>query len=188
MMRARLRLSTNTDMAPLSAQDTPVRPAARYGSVKLVLKRLSRVVCVVLTAAALAAGPSGASFAADLPAQELTDWDISAWSVTSAAACAVVLTKAGYLGSAETDNAADLDRLTQGLALDALSKVDDPEVNQAAWATPVVNLRNDAYKMMQLECADLFKAAQARGLIPRIVLTAARAKAAAYMAANGLSP
>ena len=188
MMLAGLLLSTDTDMAPLFAQDTPVQPAARYGSVRIVVNRLSRVASVALMAAALAEGPSGASFAADLPAQELTDWDISAWSVTSAAACAVVLTKAGYLGSEVTDSTADLDRLAQGLALDALSKSDDPAVNQAAWATPVVNLRNDAYTMMQLECADLFKAAQARGLIPHSVLTAARAKATAYMAANGLSP
>ena len=153
-----------------------------------MLKRLSRVVCVALTVAALAAGPSGASFAADLPAQELTDWDISAWSPESAAACAVVLTKAGYLGSAEPDSAADQDRLSQGLALDALSKAADPELNRVAWATPVVNLRNDAYAMMQLECADMFKRAAAQGLIPRSMLTAARAKAAAYLTENGLSP
>ena len=128
------------------------------------------------------------SFAASLPASELTDWDISAWSVTSAAACAMVLTKAGYLGSAETNSAADLDHLAQGMALDALSKAADPEVNRVAWETPVVNLRNDAYAMMQLDCADLFKTATAGGLIPRSVLTEARTKAAAYMAANGMSP
>jgi hypothetical protein len=188
MMRAGQCLPSNTGIAPLRSQHSPVPSAAWQDRVRPLLSHLSRAVCLALTTAGLVAGPPGISFAASLPASELTDWDISAWSVTSVAACAVVLTKAGYLGNAETDKAADLNRLAQGMALDALSKATDPEVNRVAWETPVVNLRNDAYAMMQLECADLFKTAAAGGLIPRSVLTEARAKAAAYMAANGLSP
>ena len=188
VMQNRRRLCMNSGVVPRPAQAPPVQRAARHTADRPVLKGLSRVVCVALTVAALVAGSSGASFAADLPAQELTDWDISTWSDESVAACAVVLTKAGYLGSEAPDGAADLGRLTQGLALDALSKAADPELNRVAWATPVVNLRNDAHAMMQLDCADLFKGAAAQGLIPKGVLTAAHAKAAAYMTANGLSP
>jgi len=141
-----------------------------------------------LFAAALAAVPWGAAWAASLPASELTDWDVSSWSISSAAACGVLLTKAGYIGAEDPDGASDREILSRGLALDALSKAADPELNRAAWETPVVNLRNDAHAMMQLECSDLFKTAVARGLIPRAVLLSARAKAAAYQAANGLSP
>lgn len=141
-----------------------------------------------LFAAALSAIPWGAACAASLPASELTDWDISGWSTAGAAACGVVLTKAGYIGAEDPGSAADTDVLSQGMALDALSKAADPALNRAAWETPVVNLRNDAHAMMQLECGDLFRTAVARGLIPRAVLSAARAKAAAYLTANGLSP
>ena len=153
-----------------------------------VMIRHSRSILRALTAAAMAAGLSGASLANSLPASELTDWDVTVWSAKSAAACGVVLTKAGYLGSETPDSAADLDRLSQGLALDALSKAKDPDLNRAAWETPIVNLRNDAYAMMQLECADLFKSAAAQGLIPLGTLTTARDRAAAYQTANGLSP
>ena len=153
-----------------------------------VLSGFPRAVRVARCLAALAALSGGAAGAASLPASELTDWDITGWSVAGAAACGVVLTKAGYLGGEDPSGASDRESLTQGLALDALSKAADPEINRAAWETPVINLRNDAHLMMQLECADLFRIAAARGLIPRKVMTAARAKAAAYLAANGLSP
>ncbi len=153
-----------------------------------VLSRFHRAARVALSCAALAALSGEAAGAVSLPASELTDWDITGWSVAGAAACGVVLTKAGYLGDPEPSSAPQKDRLSQGLALDALSKAADPEMNRAAWETPIINLRNDAHLMMQLECGDLFKVAVARGLIPRTVLTAARAEAAAYLAANGLSP
>lgn len=153
-----------------------------------VPNRLFPATRATLFAAALAAVPWGGVWAASLPASELPDWDIRGWSVAGAAACGVLLTKAGYIGAEDPDGAADRDMLSQGLALDALSKAADPALNRAAWGTPVINLRNDAHAMMQLECGDLFRTAVARGLIPRAVLSAARAKAAAYQAANGLSP
>lgn len=154
----------------------------------MVLSRFPRADRLALSFVALAALSGGAAGAASLPASELTDWDVTGWSVAGAAACGVVLTKAGYLGGHDPSGASDRDRLAQGLALDALSKAADPEMNRAAWETPVINLRNDAHLMMQLECGDLFRIATARGLIPRKMMMAARAKAAAYLTANGLSP
>jgi len=154
-----------------------------------VLSRIiPRAARVALYAAVLATVSGWAAGAASLPASELTDWDITGWSVAGAAACGVVLTKAGYLGDPGPSSAPQRDSLSQGLALDALSKAADPAMNRAAWETPIINLRNDAHLMMQLECGDLFRIAVARGLIPRTVLTAARAKADAYLAANSPSP
>lgn len=144
-------------------------------------------VCAALTGALLA----GLSCAAPRPAaateSQLSDWNVTGWSAQSRAACGVALTKAGYLGSEMPQPEADFDMLARGLALDALSRSAEPQLNRDAWDSPVMNLRNDAFMMMVLECGDLFVAALAQGRIPNGVIQAARSEARAYQAANGLT-